>query len=87
MKINILLNNNFFNDHCSYAFIYPIIKSLNFIKDNGVKINFFYSYKENIFDGDILIIDSRFCGRQKNSKQFIDVLQKYKTKKIKNNFC
>ena len=31
MKINILSPNNFFKDHCSYSFAYPIIKSINLI--------------------------------------------------------
>ena len=50
MKINILLNNNFFNDHCSYAFIYPIIKSLNFIKyiaKQGQEVYMLYIKGEN----------------------------------------
>ena len=83
MKINILLNDNFFNDHCTYSFAFPIFKSLNFIKDKGVNINFFYSYKEKLFDSDILIIDSRFCGKQKNLSEFIDKINKKKTKNNK----
>ena len=34
MKINILLNNNFFNDHCTYGFAFPIFKSLDLIDSN-----------------------------------------------------
>ena len=83
MKINILLNNNFFNDHCSYSFAFPIFKSLDLINESGVKINFFYSYKKNIFEGDILIIDSRYCCKQENRKQFIDNLKKNKVKDLK----
>ena len=67
MKVNILLSSNFFNDHCSYSFVFPILRSLNIIKDGGAEIKFFYSYKKNIFDGDILIIDSRFSGKQENT--------------------
>ena len=52
MKVNILLSSNFFNDHCSYSFVFPILRSLNLIKDGGAEIKFFYSYKKNIFDGD-----------------------------------
>ena len=83
MKVNILLSSNFFNDHCSYSFVFPILRSLNLIKDGGAEIKFFYSYKKNIFDGDILIIDSRFSGKQENTLQFIDNLQKNKTKELK----
>ena len=83
MKVNILLSSNFFNDHCSYSFVFPILRSLNLINDGGAEIKFFYSYKKNIFDGDILIIDSRFSGKQENTLQFIDNLQKNKTKELK----
>ena len=83
MKVNILLSSNFFGDHCSYSFAFPILRSLNLIKDGGVKINFFYSYKKNIFDGDILIIDSRFSGKQESTIQFIENLKKNKTKELK----
>ena len=75
MKINILLSNNFFNDHCSYSFAYPIIKSINLIKKSGVQINFIYSTKKNIFDCNILIIESRFCGKIEKTK-FINFLKK-----------
>ena len=83
MKVNILLSSNFFNDHCSYSFVFPILRSLNIIKDGGAEIKFFYSYKKNIFDGDILIIDSRYSGKQENTLQFIDNLKKNKTKELK----
>ena len=82
MKINILLDNNYFNDHCTFGFIYPIIKSINLIRENGVNIQFIHSVKESSFDCDTLIIDSRFCGKLKKKKKFIDYLQK-KKKKIK----
>ena len=82
MKINILLANNFFNDHCSYGFVYPIIKSINLIKESGIQINFIYSTKKNIFDCNILIIESRFYkGIEK--KKFINYLKKNKNKKLK----
>ena len=82
MKINILLANNFFNDHCSYGFVYPIIKSINLIKESGIQINFIYSTKKNIFDCNILIIESRFCiGIEK--KKLINFLKENKNKKLK----
>lgn len=83
MIINILLSKNFFNDHCTYSFVFPIFRSINLIKEGGAKINFFYSYKKDIFDCDTLIIDSRYCGRKTNKEKFINVLKKNKTKKIK----
>ena len=83
MKINILLNNNYFSDHCTFSFIYPIIKSINLIKESGVKINFVHSTKNNIFDCNILIIDSRFCGKLKKRNEFIKYLKKEKTKNHK----
>ena len=83
MNINILLNNNLFNDHCTYSFVFPIFRSINFLKDKGIKINFFYSYTESVFESDILIIDSRFCSKQKDLNKFIEDLQKRKTKKNK----
>ena len=82
MKINILLANNFFNDHCSYGFVYPIIKSIDLIEESGIQINFIYSTKKNIFDCNILIIESRFYkGIEK--KKFINFLKKNKNKKLK----
>ena len=82
MKINILLANNFFNDHCSYGFVYPIIKSIDLIEESGIQINFIYSTKKNIFDCNILIIESRFYkGIEK--KKFINYLKKNKNKKLK----
>ena len=83
MKINILLDNNYFNDHCTFGFIYPIIKSRNLIKESGVNIKFSHSIKESIFDCDVLIIDSRFCGKLKKKNEFINYLKKEKTKKHK----
>ena len=68
MKINILLSNNFFNNHCSYSFAYPIIKSIDLIKKSGIQINFIYSTKKNIFDCNILIIESRFCKGTEKKK-------------------
>ena len=62
MKINILLANNFFNDHCSYGFVYPIIKSIDLIEESGIQINFIYSTKKNIFDCNILIIEREKDG-------------------------
>ncbi|PPR34836.1 MAG: hypothetical protein CFH26_00110 [Alphaproteobacteria bacterium MarineAlpha6_Bin4] len=82
MKINILSPNNFFKDHCSYSFAYPIIKSINLIRESGVNIRFLYSAEKKIFDCDILIIDSRFSGK-KNKKKFINFLQKNKKKNLK----
>ena len=46
MKINILLPNNFVQYHTSYCFVYPIIKSINLIKESEIKINFIYSIKK-----------------------------------------
>ena len=75
MIINVLLNDNFFNDHSTYCFVYPIIKSINLIKESGIQINFIYSTKKNIFDCNILIIESRFCiGIEK--KKLIKILLK-----------
>ena len=76
MKINILLNNNFFKDHCTYCFIYPIIKSFNLIKESNVSINLVYSLTKESFDCDTLIIDSRFDGIKENKKFFLKVLNK-----------
>ena len=83
MIINVLLNDNFFNDHSTYSFVYPIIKSLELIEESGIKLNFIYSIKKDIFDSDILIIDSRFYGKLKKRKNFIDYLEKNKTKNLK----
>ena len=71
MRINLLLNNNFFKDHCTYSFIYPILNSIYLIRESGNNLNFFYSLKKDIFDYDILIIDSRFTGKIKNKEEFI----------------
>ena len=49
MIINVLLNDNFFNDHSTYCFVYPIIKSLELIEESGIKLNFIYSIKKDIF--------------------------------------
>ena len=82
MKINILLPNNFVQYHTSYCFVYPIIKSINLIKESEIKINFIYSIKKNIFDCNILITESRFCGGIEK-KKFINYLKKNKNKKLK----
>ena len=83
MKINILLNNNFFHDHCTYCFIYPIIKSINLIKECNININLVYSLTKESFDCDTLIIDSRFDCIKKNKKSFLEVLNKNLTKNLK----
>lgn len=81
MKVNILLNNNFFNDHCTYGFVYPIIKSFKVLKEKGINLNLLYSENKNIFDCDTLIIDSRFIGKLKKSN-FINFLNKNKSKEL-----
>ena len=83
MKINILLSSNFFNDHCSYSFVYPIIKSIDLIKDSGIELNFVYSLNKNIFDCNILIIDSRFYGKIEKKKNFIEFINNNISKNIK----
>ena len=83
MRINLLLNNNFFKDHCTYSFIYPILNSIYLIRESGNNLNFFYSLKKDIFDCDILIIDSRFTGKIKNKEEFINILKKNKSKNLK----
>ena len=83
MKINILLNNNYFSDHCTFSFIYPIIKSISLIRESGVKISFIHSISNSIFDCNTLIIDSRFCGKLKKKTEFINYLKKKKTKEYK----
>ena len=80
MKINILLDNNYFNDHCTFGFIYPIIKSINLIRENGINIQFIHSVKESSFDCDTLIIDSRFCGKLKKKKKIYRLSSKKKEK-------
>ena len=49
MIINVLLNDNFFNDHSTYSFVYPIIKSLELIEESEIKLNFIYSIEKDIF--------------------------------------
>ena len=83
MNINILLSANLFGDHCTYSFIFPVLNSINLIKESGNKLNFFYSLKKDIFDCNILIIDSRFCGKLKNKNDFINFLIKNRSKNIK----
>ena len=75
MKINILLPNNFVQYHTSYCFVYPIIKSINLIKESEIKINFIYSIKKNIFDCNVLITESRFCGGIEK-KKFINFFKR-----------
>lgn len=83
MKINFLLSKNFFLDHCSYSFVFPIIRSANLIKDSGVNVNLKYDLKEDIFNCDILIIDSRSVGNLDDKSKLIEFLNKNKNKKIK----
>ena len=83
MNVNILMSNQFFRDHCSYSFVYPIIKSINLINDKGIKIKFIYNLNKNSFDCDTLIIDSRFVGGSVCNAKYIDFLNKYTSKKNK----
>ena len=82
MKINILLNNNFFNDHCAYGFAFPIFKSLDLINESGIKINFFYSYKKKF--NQVLVNDKFFSKKEvfKEEKKFIKE-NKFDYEKIK----
>ena len=70
MNVNILMSNQFFRDHCSYSFVYPIIKSINLINDKGIKIKFIFNLNKNSFDCDTLIIDSRLEGDTAKYKLF-----------------
>jgi len=83
MNINILLSSNLFNNYCSYSFIFPILNSINLIRESGNKIKIFYSFKKKIFDCSVLIIDSRFCGKLINKEKFIDLLIKNKSRNLK----
>ena len=82
MKINILLPNNFVKYHTSYAFTYPIIKSFNLIKKEGININFLHSIKKKNFECDILIIESRFYNTIKEKSHFLNYLKKINISKI-----
>ena len=82
MKINILLPNNFVKYHTSYAFTYPIIKSFNLIKKEGININFLHSIKKKNFECDILIIESRFYNTIKEKSHFLNYLKKININKI-----
>ena len=83
MKINILINNNFFNDYCSYSFIYPIIKSLKTFKDINFSFNLISLLNNKVFDCDLIIIDSRFKEIIKNRKKTLEFIYKNKSKKTK----
>ena len=67
MIINTLIVKNYFDDHCSYCFIFPLIKLKDLFKEIGIKINFFFKISKNIFDCDVLLIESRYFERLKNS--------------------
>ncbi len=83
MKINILINNNFFNDYCSYSFIYPIIKSLKRFKDINFRFSFLHLLNKKLFDCDVVIIDSRFNEIEKNKKNILEFINKNKPKNTK----
>lgn len=83
MKINILINNNFFNDYCSYSFIYPIIKSIRQFEDVNIYFNLIHTLDEKIFDSDLLIIDSRFHAIKENRQNILELIYKNKKKEMK----
>ena len=67
--INILTIDNFFHDHCSYCFIYPIIKNQRTLLDNGIKFKLFQRLKDGYEDCDVAIVDSRFYGNLKQDEK------------------
>ena len=75
--INILTIDNFFHDHCSYCFIYPIIKNQRTFLDNGIKFKLFQRLKDGYEDCDVAIVDSRFYGNLVSTEMSVQ-LRKYK---------
>ena len=86
MVINILIIRNYFDDHCSYCFIFPLVKLKNLFEDIGIKFNFFFDISKKIFDCDILLIESRFYDRLKSKENFINLLNYNSNKDTKKIF-
>ncbi len=84
--INILTIDNFFHDHCSYCFIYPILKNQKTFLENGIKFKLFQRLNDDFENCDIAIVDSRFYGnlKQDEKKKFLEKigLIQNKTNKI-----
>lgn len=86
MIINTLIVKNYFDYHCSYCFIFPLIKLKDLFKEIGIKINFFFKISKNIFDCDVLLIESRYFERLKNKKKFIEFLNHNSHKNLRKIF-
>ena len=80
--IHILTVKNFFHDHCSYCFIYPILKNHKTFLEYGIKFKLFQRLTEDFKDCDLAIIDSRFYGNlEKNDKKkFLEKIYLFKNK-------
>ena len=62
MLIHILLIKNFYKHIGTFAFISPLIKYRNSLKDKGYKIKPFYNVIESLFDCDILLVENKFLN-------------------------
>ena len=86
MLIHILLIRNFYKHIGTFAFVSPLIKYKNSLKDKGYKIKLFYNVTETLFECDILFVENKFLNsldykRKKNFLKTIINLNK-KIKKI-----
>tara|TARA_Y100000590_G_C15660264_1_gene992312 strand:+ start:190 stop:1260 length:1071 start_codon:yes stop_codon:yes gene_type:complete len=85
MLIHILLIKDFYKHIGTFAFISPLIKYRNSLKDKGFKIKIFYNPTEDFFECDVLLVENRFLNsldfQKKSFLKKINSLSK-KTKKI-----
>jgi len=77
MKIHILTTNNFI----SYYFLYPLLVNKGKLRDLNIFIRYFEKIENNIFDSDVLLLDSKFFTKLWNNREYVlSILQKIKEK-------
>ena len=69
MLIHILLVKNFYKHIGTFAFISPLIKYRNSLKDKGYKIKIFYNITERTFDCDLLLVENKFLNSFDSQKK------------------
>ena len=80
MIVNVLTVKNFFFDHCSYGFVFPLFKSKKSFLEKKITFNFFKDFKNSFYECDIALIDGRYYLNLDLEKRpfFLEKIQKLK---------
>ena len=84
LKINIITEG--LKSYNGIAFLTPIVKNFRNFKSLGLKFGFFTSIKDDVYDCDILIIESKFYANLKKNygiEKVLDVFDELKNKSKK----